>query len=66
MIVMYVNMQEILSTLWKILILVAIVLWAISYLLVGFSNPGIVISTVHDIIRLLTKTFTSKKEVLKR
>lgn len=42
MIVMYVNMQEMLTALWKTVILVAIVLWMIAYLLVGFSNPGIV------------------------
>jgi hypothetical protein len=42
MIVMFVKMEEILSLFWKAAIAISILLWMISYLLIGFSNPGIV------------------------
>ena len=42
LIFLYSNVQQQLSPFWSGVILISIAIWMVSYLLVGFSNPGIV------------------------
>lgn len=44
LIILYLNVKDIIAPIWNVVMLVSIPTLMVSYLLIGFSNPGIVIN----------------------